>query len=192
MSFFMTDFFAVVSDVANPEGLLYLTPLRQIFRTINSGKLFSSNQRLIWGIFVYFCQWENEGLVQAPVLIPVHDAASETFLCVQVRQETTPLLGGQNVRLEPSISSCSHKALKWEWVGAGGRPTEAQCMEASGLESQRRGLGSGLESQRGCLPGLRDSTRKSLWRTSERDRATCSVSWPWETQVVPSFMLEYF
>lgn len=52
--------------------------------------------------------------VQEPVLIPVHDAASETFLCVQVRQETTPLLGGQNVRLEPSISSCSHKALKWE------------------------------------------------------------------------------
>lgn len=47
MSFSMTDFFAMASDVAGPVGLLYLTPLRQIFRTINSGKLFSSNQRLI-------------------------------------------------------------------------------------------------------------------------------------------------
>lgn len=84
--------------------------------------------------------------VQEPVLIPVHDATSKTFLCVQVRQETTPLLGSQNARLAPFISSCSHRALKWEWVGAGGRPTEAQCMEeASGLESQRRA--SGIEGR---------------------------------------------
>lgn len=45
-------------------------------------------------------RWDyNSGLIQEPMLILVCNAASKNFLCVQVRQETTPLLRGQNARL---------------------------------------------------------------------------------------------